>query len=75
MAYVGNVTAMKLKTLNPMSEEQETTITNQRLFVNPGATYEQVDSFARALANLSRNSYQDTLLITQVSVNEVLENQ
>lgn len=71
MAEVGNVSSMQLKTING-TEETVTTISNKRLFVNPSATYQQVDTLARALANLSSNTYSDTDLITVVSVAEKL---
>lgn len=68
--YIGNVTAMKLKTADSFGNLKETQINNGRLFVNPTATYQQVDTFARALANLSTDSYNDTDLITVISVTE-----
>lgn len=70
MATVGNVSSMKLKTTDNGGNLIETTITTSRLFVNPNATYENVDTLARALAGLSRNTYDDTDLITIISVNE-----
>lgn len=68
--FIGTVTAMKLKTIDTIGNEKETQINNGRLFVNPTATYQQVDTFARALANLSTDSYNDTDLITVISVTE-----
>lgn len=72
MAEVGNVSSMKLKTTDSGGNPIETTITNSRLFVNPNTTYQAVDTFARSLAAMSRNTYADTNLITVVSVNEKL---
>lgn len=72
MAAVGNVTSMKLITNDSFGNKAETTITTSRLFVNPSATYENVDTLARALAALSRNNYEDTNLITVISVTEKL---
>lgn len=69
---VGNVSSMILKTKDALNNTNETTITNQKLFVNPEATYQEVDTFARALAGLSTNSYDDTNLVTNISVNEKL---
>lgn len=72
MAAVGNVSSMVLKTTDGNGDPVETTITNNRIFVNPNATYQQVDTFARALNGTSRNTYADTDLITVISVNEKL---
>lgn len=69
---VGRVNAMKLKTTDALGNDVETQINNGRLFVNPNTTYAKVDTFARALANMSTNTYEDTDLITVISVNEVL---
>lgn len=69
---VGNVTALKLITADSTAETYETTITNKKIMVSPTASYTQVDTFGRALANLSTNDYQDTILITSVSVNDVM---
>lgn len=72
MAVVGNVTSMKILSSDTLGNDAETTINTSRLFVNPNATYEQVDTFARALMGTSTNTYNDTNLITVISVNEVL---
>ena len=75
MAYVGNVTDLVLKTTDNLSNNYETTITTKKLGVNMMATYQQVDTFSRQLAALTTNTYNDTDLITVVSVNEVLANE
>lgn len=67
---VGNVTTMKLITAVSGAPDVETTLTGKRIMVNPEATYQQVDTLARALAALSRNTYVDTDLITVISVTE-----
>lgn len=69
---VGNVTSMKILSRDALGNDAETTINTSRLFVNPSATYQQVDTFARALMGTSTNTYNDTNLITVISVNEVL---
>lgn len=66
---VGNVTQMILKSADGNGNNYETKLP---FVINSTATYEKVDAAARALSSLSTNTYQDTLLITQVSVNEVL---
>jgi len=72
MAEVGNVTSFIIKSVDATENEYETTITNKNVYVNPNATYQQVDAIARALNAVSYNTYQDTNLITKVSVNEKL---
>ena len=66
---VGNVTQMILKSTDASGNDYETKLP---FAINSTATYEKVDAAARAINSLSTNTYQDTLLITQVSVNEVL---
>lgn len=72
MAAVGNVTSLIIKSKDATENDYETTITGKNVFVNPNATYQQVDQISRALNALSYNTYQDTDLITKVSVNEKL---
>lgn len=72
MATVGNVTEMILQTQDALQNYDETKI-NKKFYINPNATYQQVDTAARALVLLSRNTYVDTILVTKVSVNEKLE--
>lgn len=72
MAAVGNVTSLIIKSTDATENDYETTITGKNVFVNPNATYQQVDQISRALNALSYNTYQDTDLITKVSVNEKL---
>lgn len=69
---VGNVSSMQIKSTDNLGKEYQTTISNKRIFVNPAATYEQVNTLSRALISLSTNNYVDTDLITVVSVNEQL---
>lgn len=66
---IGNVTQMILKSTDALGNNYETKLP---FVINSAATYEKVDAAARAINLLSINTYQDTLLITQVSVNEVL---
>ena len=39
---------------------------------NPQATNSQIDTFARALVNLTNNTYVDTIKVDSESVNEAL---
>lgn len=71
---VGKVTSMVIKSKDNNENAYETSITtaSSKLVVNPRITYSKMDTAARALMQLSTNTYDDTLLITQVSVTEVL---
>lgn len=48
--------------------------TNIPYEVSTEATYEQIDTVARQLVSLIRNTYVDTYAVNTVSVNEQLEN-
>jgi len=72
MAEIGNVQTMYLQTTDQLGNKYETNI-SKGFSVNGAATYQQVDTAVRALAELSTNTYGDTVLITSVSVNEKLE--
>lgn len=71
MATIGNVTQIILKTTDTYGDPTETNI-SKGFIVNPSATYQQVDTANRAIAGLIKNTYNDTILVTNVSVNEVL---
>lgn len=66
---IGKVQTMYLVTTDALNESYETNI-SKGFTVNPTATYAQVNVANRALVNLSTNTYQDTKLITEISVNE-----
>lgn len=68
---VGNVSYYILKTKDNLGEEYETTL-NKKLIPNVEATYAQVNTAMTALASLSTNNYDDTICVTNISVNEVL---
>lgn len=71
MAAIGVVNKYILKLTDANQEPKDTTLSNKFAF-NAEATYNQVDTASRALATLTKYSYQDTILVTNVSVNEVL---
>lgn len=72
MATIGNVTSYIIKTADQLENQYETNVSG-KFTVNAAATYEQVDTVSRALiANLSTLNYQDTILITKISVTEQL---
>lgn len=69
MATIGNVQTVYLITMDNQYNRYETNV-SKGFQVNPEATYQNVDDAMRALNALSTNTYQDTTLITAVSVNE-----
>lgn len=69
MSYIGNVTEYRIKSTDAYEEEYNTKVLGA---LNPEATYEQVDTTSRALIGLTKNTYDDTILVTEVSVNEEL---
>lgn len=73
MATIGQVNTIYLVSNDQMNTRYETNITGRNITVNYDATYQQVDTTMRALNALTTNTYQDTLLIKTVSVNEVLQ--
>lgn len=71
MAVIGDVTEMYLVTTNQLGNTYKTKI-GGNFQINPEKTYQEIDTAQRALAGLSSNVYQDTILITSISVNNVL---
>lgn len=67
--YIGNVTTMYLKTTTPLAEEIQTNI-SKGLVVNGAVTYGQLETAARQLNQLTTNTYEDTICITEISVAE-----
>lgn len=68
---IGNVDKYLLKTLDTEGKTVETNI-SKGFTINSEATYGEVDTASRALANLIRNTYNDTILVTNISVTEIL---
>lgn len=68
MAAVGTVTKMLIKTKDNLGNAYETN-PNNKLLPFTSTQYKNIDSSARALIQLSQNNYDDTELITSVSVN------
>lgn len=71
MAAIGNVEEMYLVSADQMGNEYKTRI-GSGLKINPEKTYQEIDTAQRALNGLTNNTYQDTILITNVSVNDAL---
>lgn len=67
--FIGNVTGYNVKTVDQMGNEYTTNI-SKSLGVNPEATYGQIDTASRAIVGLTTNTYRDTILVTEISVNE-----
>ncbi len=72
---IGNVNAIYLKSVDQLGNEYQTNITGKNFTVKPNATYRQVDAAMRSLRNIITNNYVDTVLITAVSVNEVMDSE
>lgn len=66
---IGNVTAMNIKSSDSYGEKYERKVWGK---LNPSATYQQVNDVARALNGLTTHSYDDTILVTEKSVEEEL---
>lgn len=66
---VGIVQEVIFISMNAMGERSETNI-SKGFEVNAEATYGQFDEAMRSLSNLTANTYNDTNLITSISVNE-----
>lgn len=71
---VGKVTQAILVTTTPNGDTEETSIitSSGKLKLKEEYTYDGVNSMFRAFANISTNTYQDTIVITRWSVNEIL---
>ena len=74
-ATVGDVSAIYLKSKDQVDNAYETKINTTKSFLKPETTYSQVDTAMRQLCSLSFNTYDDTLLITSVSVNYEMEDE
>lgn len=70
--YIGNVKTIYINSVDSNSKEYQTNI-SKSFTVKPDATYTQVDEAMRALNALSTNTYQDTILVTEISVNMELK--
>lgn len=68
---IGNVTTYYLNTKDGLGNTVETNI-SKGFVVNQNATYADVDATSRGLTNLTQNTYEDTILVTKISVNEVV---
>lgn len=71
MNPIGRVTQYIILSEDALSTVAETNI-SKGFTINPGATYQQVDSASRSLIGLTTQTYQDTNLITTISVTEIL---
>ena len=57
-----------VKTTDALGNENQKTFSNG----NPAATAQNIDTFARAVAGLSKDTYVDTIIRDEISVNEKL---
>lgn len=72
MAAVGDVQKYTLKIVVGGTELIESTI-SQKIKINPLVSYNEADTASRALAELSQGVYSDTSLITDISLNSMLD--
>lgn len=72
-ATIGDVSAVYLVSNDQLGNRYETKINTTKSTIDENTTYQQVDTAMRQLASLSTNTYDDTLLITSVSVNYEME--
>lgn len=68
---IGIVSQFIIKSKDNLGNDEETTL-NKNFIANEQATYSQVDTASRALMELSTNTYQDTICVTNISVQEIL---
>lgn len=68
---IGNVTTIYLNSYDQLDNTYKTNI-SKGFEVNPEATYSQVDTALRGINGLTRNTYDDTILVTEISVNDVM---
>lgn len=66
---VGKVTKIEINGTDA-TEKQYTTVLNRRLYPFPNINYNRVNETIRAMYALTTNTYNDTNLITTISVNE-----
>lgn len=70
---VGDVNAVYLTTFDQLGNKFETKINTTKSTLKRTATYNEVNSAMRQLVSMSTNTYEDTLLITAISVNAEVE--
>ena len=68
---IGQVDKYILQTINAIGDTNETVL-SKGFTVNNTATYQQVDTSGRAIAAISKDTYKDTILVTNISVNEII---
>lgn len=71
MAEIGNVSIMYLKSYDALGNTYETNV-SKGFIVKSTATYQEVDTAVRSINSLTTNTYDDTILVTNISVNDVL---
>lgn len=69
---IGNVSEVIIVSKDGAGETVQTKL-DSRFKINPNTTYSQVDTAARALNGLSSNTYNDVILVTNISVANILD--
>lgn len=71
---IGDVDKIVIQTRNNVTGIIQESSLNKNCYPNKDATYQQVNDATRAISELSRNEYEDTICITNISVTEQLAN-
>lgn len=69
---IGKVNTIYLQTYDTNGDNLNTNV-SKGFIVNTNATYGQMDIAMRAINGLTTNTYGDTNLITEISLNEKME--
>lgn len=70
---VGDVNAVYIKSFDQLGNAFQTRVNTNKSTIKETTTYSEVDTAMRQLISMSTNTYEDTLLITAVSVNAEVE--
>ena len=68
---IGNVDKIVIVSTDALGNNNETNL-NKSCIANSDATYQQVNDAARAIIELSRNTYNDAICVTNISTNDEL---
>lgn len=68
---IGKCEKIVIVTTDALGKDNETNL-NKSCLVNREATYQEVNDAARAIADLSRDTYYDAICVTNISTNEEL---
>lgn len=66
---VGEVNAIYINSFDQLGNKYQTRINTNKSTIKADSTYSQVNTAMRQLISMSTNTYEDTTLITAISVN------